>query len=52
MPNLRNIGTGKQLLQQVLTQTGLKTKHITKQAEVKPIKPGATPPLPTKHTKS
>ena len=33
MSNLRHIGVGQQLISRVLSTTGVRTKHSTKQAE-------------------
>ena len=49
MPNLRNMETGKKLVQQVMLQQGSSVKQITKQAEVKPPSPkNKKPKLPSK----
>lgn len=43
------MNTGRELLQQVMLQTGSPVKHITKQAEVKQYKPkNKNPQLPSK----
>lgn len=51
MANLRHMGTGKDLVHQVLRQTGSRIKEVTKQAEApKPNKKNKLP-SPTKFNK-
>jgi len=48
MPNLRNIGVGRQLLHQVLQQSGSQVKSVTKQVEAKTQKAPKKLQPPTK----
>lgn len=46
MSNLRHIGVGQQLISQVLSTTGVRTKHSNKQAEINTQKKDTDKPAP------